>query len=214
MTTSKVGVVIPARKESSRLPYKMALNIHGKPLIQWTYDNAKKAGYPTWVATNDETLTEYAKVSNVFYVRDDVFTGSDRVAVANRSQLLDYDIVINVQGDCPDIHPDDIVALAEFIQENPADGTMYTMHVDENPVIKFENTYTRFSMERHIGIYGFTKQGLENFYTMPQSDHEKIFSLEQLRGMDIVSIPALYAPHGINTEEDLERFKRAINRFA
>ena len=206
--TSRIAIIIPARLSSLRLPHKMLQEVYGTPLIQWTYENAGRAGFPVYIATDYSGITF---TENVVII-DEALTGSDRVAKAN--EILGYDYVINVQGDCPDIHPDDIRALAKYIQKDSNDNKMYTMEYSENPVVYNGEFYRRLDITRHIGIYGFTDEGLCNFHNLPQSEQEIQYSLEQLRGMQVESISARYLPHSIDTKQDLENFRYVVNRFA
>lgn len=69
---------------------------------------------------------------------------------------------------------------------------------------------------RHIGVYGFTRQALEQFVGLPMSPLEQIEKLEQLRameaGMQIYAITVPQAPLGVDTPEDLEKVQAALER--
>jgi len=115
----KVVIVIPARLGSTRLPEKMLADIAGKPLVVHTYLRAKQARLADEVilATDDVKIV---KAVSPFGCRVELTpkrlaTGSDRVAfVANR---LDADIIVNVQGDEPLIHPKMIdLAISPMLQ--------------------------------------------------------------------------------------------------
>ncbi len=70
-------------------------------------------------------------------------------------------------------------------------------------------------MYKHIGIYGYTVEILENFVKLPQSRLEKIEALEQLRalenGIKIKIIITEYDSFGIDTPEDLEVVEKCLN---
>jgi 3-deoxy-manno-octulosonate cytidylyltransferase (CMP-KDO synthetase) len=118
-------VVIPARFGSTRLPQKMLLRDTGKPLLQYTYEAACAARRPSAVVVATDHL-EIAKAAKGFGAKvvmttPDCASGTDRVADAAR-QLADAEIVVNVQGDEPEISPTSIDAVIELLERNPAAG--------------------------------------------------------------------------------------------
>ena len=104
MAKNKVICVIPARYASTRLPGKPLAIIGGKPMVEHTYNQVKKAKgvFKVIVATDDEIVKQ--TIENIggeaMLTSPEHATGSDRVCeVANCYE--DVDIVINVQGDEP-----------------------------------------------------------------------------------------------------------------
>ena len=99
-------VVIPARLESSRLPRKLLLCETGKSVLQHTYESASKASRPNgiFVATDHADIaTEVARFGGTVVMTDPAAaSGTDRVAEVAES-LHKVDIVVNVQGDEPEI---------------------------------------------------------------------------------------------------------------
>ena len=99
------SVIIPARYDSSRLPAKLLKDIHGKPLIQLTYENALKSGASkVIIATDDERIKEVAiGFGAVVCMTDKNHTsGTARIAeVLTQLDIADDEIVVNVQGDEP-----------------------------------------------------------------------------------------------------------------
>ena len=65
-----------------------------------------------------------------------------------------------------------------------------------------------------MGIYGYKRKALESMTTLPQTPLEKTESLEQLRalenGMKIKTSVVDFVPVGIDTKEDLEKFKQIV----
>src|SRR5690606_19267287 len=100
--------VIPSRIRSTRLPRKPLLPIQGKPMIQWTYENASRCSLlsDVIVATdNDEIANVITDIGgNVVMTDPDLPTGSERVA-AVAQDYPDMDVIINLQGDEPFIKP-------------------------------------------------------------------------------------------------------------
>ena len=106
-----VIAVIPARYSSVRLPGKMLLEIHGRPLILHTVSQAMKAASVdrVIVATDDQRIFDvvHAEGFEVVMTSDSHQSGSDRVAEVAET-LPEGAIVVNVQGDEPLIDPDTI----------------------------------------------------------------------------------------------------------
>ncbi len=116
-------VVIPARLASTRLPRKLLLSETGKPLIQHTYEAACQARRPqgVCVAADSEEIAAVVRGfgGEVLLTSPDCASGTDRIAeVANR--LGEVDIVVNVQGDEPEISADAIDLAVELLDRNPA----------------------------------------------------------------------------------------------
>jgi 3-deoxy-manno-octulosonate cytidylyltransferase (CMP-KDO synthetase) len=123
--SSRTVVVIPARFGSTRLPHKMLLRDTGKPLLQYTYEAACAARRPDAVviATDHREIAKAAKDfgAEVVMTSADCASGTDRVAEAAR-QLADAEIIVNVQGDEPEISPTSIDAVIALLEANPAAG--------------------------------------------------------------------------------------------
>ncbi len=115
----KIAAIIPARFASKRLPQKMLLDKTGKPLIQHTYEQALKVeGFDEIiVATDDELILKSVKSFNGNAVMTDKEhkSGSDRIAEVVKDRP-DIDVIINLQGDEPEINPDDLQALADLMK--------------------------------------------------------------------------------------------------
>jgi len=117
----KIVVCIPARYDSTRFPGKVLAQDTGKYLIQHTYEQACKARLPesVLIAADDKRVVRAAESFGAACVltRADHQSGTDRIAEAVAG--LDVDVVVNVQGDEPEIDPDHIDTLARLLVENP-----------------------------------------------------------------------------------------------
>lgn len=124
--------VVPARFASTRFPGKPLANKTGKFLIQHVCERvlAAKRVDRVIVATDDERIVEAVKSfgGEARMTRSDHVSGTDRVAeVAAGLQLTDRDLVLNVQGDEPEIEPaslDELVALMERTDHGCGIGTL------------------------------------------------------------------------------------------
>jgi 3-deoxy-manno-octulosonate cytidylyltransferase (CMP-KDO synthetase) len=113
-------VVIPARYASARLPGKPLLEIAGRPMVHWVMDAARASqAEEVWVATDDERIRD-ACSPNVVMTRADHESGTDRIAeVAQSKQWRGEVIVVNVQGDEPQLSPRLITQVATLLNEHP-----------------------------------------------------------------------------------------------
>ena len=118
----KSYIVIPARLRSTRLPEKLLLDETGKPLIQHTYEAAQQAGRPTGVcvAADDERIAEAVREFGGEVVLTDPAapSGTDRVAEVAQG-MDDIDIIVNVQGDEPEISGAVIDQVVELLENDP-----------------------------------------------------------------------------------------------
>ena len=106
---NKFSVIIPARLNSSRLPYKMTLDIGGEPLIVKTAKQALKSNASNVVvATDHEDILNACKKHNIQAILTSAnhASGTDRLAEATQILNLNpHETIINVQGDEPLIDP-------------------------------------------------------------------------------------------------------------
>lgn len=115
-------VVIPARLQSSRLPRKMLLPVGGKPLVVHTYEAACRARKPraVLVATDSaEIVREVRRFGGqAVLTSPSCPSGTDRVAEVARSHA-EFDVLVNVQGDEPEIDPAHIDLAIELLEQHP-----------------------------------------------------------------------------------------------
>jgi len=123
----KVTVLIPARMAATRFPGKPLSKILGKPMIQWVYERSQRANVDDVVVATDSLEIREAVLAfggKCELTRDDHPNGTSRIAEV--ASNLATDIVINVQGDEPGIHPQVIDAVVEPFRSQP-DLEMTTM---------------------------------------------------------------------------------------
>lgn len=209
----KKVIIIPARYGSTRLGGKPLVKILDKPLVQHVYDRCKKSINidEIYVATDDEKIENFCKAASIpsIMTSTDHKSGTDRVCeAADILKLSDDDIIINVQGDQPLIHPASIDdAVTPFLKGNPLMSTLAYRVKNQNTInnpnevkvvfsktgkaLYFSRSYIPFPREeqtdyyyKHLGIYVYKKSFLKTFTTLPQSDLEEIEKLEQLRALE------------------------------
>ncbi len=210
-----VIVVIPARYASVRFPGKVLANRSGKYLIQHVYEQAEKARSVAKVivaAEDPRTIDAIESFGgNVAMTDSELPNGTCRCAAVAEGLSAD-DIIVNVQGDEPEIDPGCIDQVAELLLES--DAAMATLGTpfgaDDDPadpncvkVIfnKFNDAiyFSRalipfprdgikslpgdFSYLLHLGIYAYRRDFLLEYASLPASPLEEIEKLEQLRAI-------------------------------
>ena len=117
-------VVIPARLASTRLPQKLLLRETGRSVIEHTYRSALRATRPAdyVVATDSEEILREVESfgGRAEMTSPDCPSGTDRVAEVVRRAGGDADIVVNVQGDEPEIAGDSIDLAIEILERDPS----------------------------------------------------------------------------------------------
>lgn len=192
------------------------------------------------VATDDQRIYDAVKSfgGNVEMTSPEHKCGSDRIKeVVMRHPEISY--VVNLQGDEPLIKPESIDAVAKNVKEdkladistlirkitpeeaeNPnlvkcvVDNLGFAMYFSRSK-IPFERNVVKSDFYGHLGIYGYKRDALIRMTELPQSSCEMSESLEQLRalqnGMKIKTSVVDFIPVGIDTIEDLEKFKSIIS---
>lgn len=204
----KIVGVIPARYKSSRFPGKPLVDIMGKPMIWWVYNQAKKVTQldDVLVATEDERIEQVCNSLGIKVVMtsDSHQTGTDRVGeVAGK---ISADLYVNIQGDEPLIEPETIAkAIDPFYYDTSLQvSNLMTEITDPVEVVNFtipkvitnaDNMgiyltrsaapYPKGSIEykyyKQVCVYGFKPDALKFFCSSPRGKVEKIEDIEILR---------------------------------
>ncbi len=213
-------IVIPARLASERLPGKLLRDDTGWPLIRHVHERCLQVpGVDRVVVAVDGAplSTVVERFGGEVVVTDpDLPTGTDRVAEATRSLDLDHehDLVVNVQGDEPEIDPQNVALLFARLEasRSSADGvgvatlaarrTDSAGWLDPNRVKVILDRrgeaiyFSRAPLPRprdgspppewllHLGIYGFLPEALARFRQSEPSPLERTERLEQLRFLE------------------------------
>lgn len=116
-------IIIPARLASTRLPRKLLLNETGKSVLQHTYESASQAKKPGGICVAADCEEIAAEVRSfggrVELTSPDCPSGTDRVAEIAR-KLPNVDVLVNVQGDEPEISAAAIDLAVELLEKNPS----------------------------------------------------------------------------------------------
>jgi 3-deoxy-manno-octulosonate cytidylyltransferase (CMP-KDO synthetase) len=219
--------VIPARFASTRFPAKVLAKIAGKPLVQHVWEKASRCNEldEVLIACDHEDVFMAVKGFKARAVMTDPDhpSGSDRIAEAVKD--LDFDIVVNIQGDEPFVDPRTIDALAVLLKKDPniLMGTVIKPITDEterqNPnvvkcVVDNEGFALYFSRApipgfKHLGLYAYRKDFLMEFRNWPKGKLETAERLEQLRalehGVRIKTTITNYESIAVDVPQDLQK---------
>ncbi len=127
---AKIVGVIPSRYASTRLPAKALADIGGKPMVQWVYENAKRARSLSEVviATDDDRIAAAVEKfgGRAVMTSTEIQSGTDRVA-AVADQIGDAEILVNIQGDEPLLQPENIDRAVTLVTDHGFEiGTIMT----------------------------------------------------------------------------------------
>jgi 3-deoxy-manno-octulosonate cytidylyltransferase (CMP-KDO synthetase) len=213
---SRVLAVIPARLGSERLPRKPLQLLQGRPLIEWVWKQVVpfESLDRVVVATDSEEVAGvcYAFGADVELTLASHKSGTERCAeVIAREHNLDFDVVVNIQGDEPFISEDhvaravgqvllghDIGTVAAPVRTLAAwrdssvvkvvrgehDRALYFSRAPIPYLRAAEPTpyqLTTNTYLRHVGIYAYTRPALLKWVALPETELERIEKLEQLR---------------------------------
>ena len=242
----KLIAMIPARYGATRFPAKLMQDLCGKPVIVHTYQCVADTNLfdLVYVVTDDDRIENaiHEVGGKVIRSQKEHNSGSDRLAEASKD--LEVDIIVNVQGDEPftdkenlqkviDIFANDSqknIAVASLMERithpddiaNPNNVKVVVNKFNEalyfsRSVIPFpRDTNTKVPYYKHIGIYAYRKDALQQFTQLPPSLLEETEKLEQLRYLEngfkirlaVTDIPTI----GIDTPEDLEKARQRLSK--
>jgi 3-deoxy-manno-octulosonate cytidylyltransferase (CMP-KDO synthetase) len=208
-------VIIPARMASTRLERKPLVDLAGKPMIVRVLERARQCGaLSVHVATDDSEIAAVVEASGgeVLMTAADHRSGTDRlVEAAHLLGLADDAIVVNLQGDEPDMPPACVQQVAQLLDRHAA-AAMATLWwpiehredwLDPN-VVKLvadhggralyfsraaiphrrDGAWPEGQACRHIGLYAYRAGALASWPRLSPSALEQAESLEQLRALE------------------------------
>lgn len=239
----RICALIPARLGSTRLANKLLIDLEGKTVIQRTYEAAMTTQLfdQVIVVTDADEIEAVIRNCGGAVIRSTraYESGTDRIADAAKS--IDADIFINVQGDEPFVQKRPLDQLITLFEDEKVtvcsiQKPLYEQVLVESPnIVKvvcdqnkdallFSRSVIpyRRDMEvpmmyyQHIGVYGFRKEALLMFPTLPQTPLERVEKLEQLRflenGIKIRMATVDDMGIGIDVAEDVERARAYLKQ--
>ena len=236
------AIIIPTRLAAKRYPRKPLAEINNIPMIIHVLNRAKESKVgDVFVATPDKEIFEIVKKygGNSILTKNEHLSGSDRVYEAYIKELNNnYDLIINLQGDMPNIKPECISKLEKLMKENVCDiGTLASniadikeidnpnvvkVHIDKSlkednfldakNFFRTKNDENNEKIYHHCGVYIFTKDALSRYVSLPRSKLEIKRNLEQMRamenGMKIKVGLSDSIPLSVDTEQDFKKIKK------
>jgi len=214
-------VIIPARYASSRFPGKPLVMIHDKPMIQWVYENSKKAKSVSdvYVATDDERIEQVVKNfgGKVIMTSSNHQTGTDRIQEASSKLDSEFDVLINVQGDEPYVDPEHIDLLIEsFRDKNVNIATLIKPYSSKDDV--FDENKIRVVIDKNgRALYfsraaiPFVKNILKEEWTNKASFYQHI-GMYAYRPKTLEEISSL-SPSNLELAESLEQLRWLENGY-
>lgn len=232
--------IIPARIGSKRFPKKILADIDGKPMVVHVAERAKQSKLLEKVILAIDSNEAKQVLSDfdleIVMTSKDHLSGTDRVTEVVKG-LDSAELIINIQGDEPLLEPKVIDGLIKIFDDSTVSmGTVVSRkigirdYLDRNVVKAFldenQNAYD-FKRDiydsdiggvfRHIGFYGFDRDTLLQFSSLPASKNEIKYSLEQFRALDNgIKIKAFISnaqQQAIDTPEDLDRVLSQLNKI-
>jgi len=236
----RVVAIIPARYDATRLPGKPLALIAGRPLIEHVYRRASSAHRVSavLVATDDDRIADAVAAfgGTAVMTRADHQSGTDRLAEA--ASHLACDIVVNVQGDEPMLDPAAIDAAVASLDDpavvmstlrtplapgDAANPSVVKVVVDlRGDALYFTRASVPFVRDgqppaqawRHLGLYVYRRDALNDFARLAPTPLEQAEGLEQLRalehGLRIRTVETLTLSPSVDTPEDLARVRQLM----
>lgn len=214
----KFIAIIPARYASTRFPGKPLALISGKPMVQHVYERCKELLEHVYIATDDERIAQVVNTFGGSYILTNANhpSGTDRVAEAARiiGETIDFDVVINVQGDEPFLNGTQIEQLIHCFDNPQTDiATLVTpihstsiltdsnkvkaavatngraLYFSRSPIpfirdLKMEEWLEKQAHFLHLGLYAYRAQVLQEITQLQPSPLENFEKLEQLRWLE------------------------------
>ena len=239
------AIIITTRLGAKRFPNKPLAEINSIPMIVHVLNRAKESKVgEVFIATPDQKIIDVVKKysGNAILTKKNHFSGSDRIYEVYKDKFNDsVDLIINLQGDMPNIKPDAILKLEKLMRNNISDiGTLASPlknkdEINDVNIVKvqvkdklnndnFINAKDFFRIKNmlniekiyhHIGIYAFTKTALTKYVNLSRSKLEIERNLEQMRALenDMIIKVGLYdsLPLGVDTKEDLIKVSKEMN---
>ena len=240
-----IAIIIPTRLGASRFPNKPLEKINNIPMIIHVVNRAKESKVgEVFVATPDQEIFDLVSKNGdkAILTNQDHSSGSDRIYEVYSQKLKNnFDLIINLQGDMPNIKPDTILKLKNFMRNDNCDiGTMASHIKNKNEisdinVVKVyieeklkENNFlaakdffrtkkisSNEGIYHHIGIYAFTNAALTKYVKLSRSKLEIERNLEQMRAMEnnlIIKVGLCNSnPLSVDTEQDLIKIRKEMN---
>ncbi len=154
-------ILIPARLASTRLPGKPLADLGGRPMIVRVAEQAARSrAQRVVVATDAESIAAAVRDAGfeAILTRADHPSGTDRLAEAATLLGLDDDrIVVNLQGDEPEISPALLEAVAVRLAADPALAIATAAHAIDSVDDWLNPNVVKVVVDRHDRALYFSR---------------------------------------------------------
>lgn len=206
--------VIPARLDAQRFPKKLLQDLGGAPVIIRTYEAVKKTNLfdEVLVATDSNDIYQTVLQYDGKAVRSqkEHDCGSNRIAEAVED--LDFDIIVNVQGDEPFTNHGDLKRLIDVFEKDTnreislaslmfelndedeikdpnnvkviVDQFENALYFSRSPIPYIRDESAGAVLHKHVGIYAFRKEALMEFYNAEPTPLELAEKVECIRYLE------------------------------
>ena len=234
--------IIPVRMAASRFPGKPLALIHGRPMVEHVFRRAwmSKTMNEVVVATCDEAIRQAVEYFGgaVIMTADTHVRATDRIAEAARK--LEADVVVNIQGDEPMLHPEMLDLLCAPLLEDPTlpcsnlmmpidDETDFhdpnqvkvvcnqrqeALYMSREPIPT--TRYLGFDVQKwkQLGLIAFTKDFLLTFAQLPPTPLEQAESVDMMRAIEhgyrVKMVASPHVTYAVDTPEDLARVEEMM----
>ena len=232
-------ILIPVRLQATRFPNKPFAKIGNLPMLHYVYNSAGNFFSNVYLAICDKAVEEYCTEHDIKYIMTDSghVSGSDRIgeAIEILENQKEFKYIINLQGDMPFIKEEYINALKEKLLsyemstlacpfkdlKESSNESKVKVEIDNGEEVVANDFYRVVKSDKkinktvfhHIGVYGYQKNFLKKFISLPQSKREQEEKLEQLRIIDKTKISVVHIEKeilGVDTKEDLDTVNQQI----
>jgi len=237
---SKTLGVIPARMSSSRFPGKPLKEILGIPMLAHCYERAmlSKACDKLVIATPDQAIIDWAGKYNIpsLLTSHSHERATERAQEASeilRGQGENYEFILLLQGDEPQIFPEDIRNLSSAFQGNNFEivNLVYLIDGDDlgnqnvvKAIISLDSKIIFFSRShiphqstqaiRQLGMIGFTHAALSKYSKLQPTPLEELESIDMMRliehDFEILAVMSSSPILGVDNPEDIHIAERMM----
>ena len=235
----RVVAILPARYGSSRLRGKPLLDLWGRPMLWWVYQQVRKSRKieEVWVATDSPEIQAMCRECHMLCRMTSPQCPTSTQRVWEAAQSIPADVYVCVNGDEPLISPEVVEAvlpqkLSCFYARNLMAPVRSPVELLDESNIKvvtdvmgralcFSRSpipHPKGSLEvtyyKHLGVLAYTKEALEFFAHTPKGPLEQVEDVNELRfvehGKPLRMIPVESRSLSVDTEKDLAHVRRLV----
>jgi 3-deoxy-manno-octulosonate cytidylyltransferase (CMP-KDO synthetase) len=208
-----LGIIIPARLDSTRLSRKLLIDVYGIPMIEHVRRRAilNSFGIPVVVATGDHEIASKIESYGGYVLKTNEIHENGMSRVGESHETLDWERYIVLQGDEILINPVELDGLIELNLQDQGfdscnvitrinspdqleDSSVVKCVVGVDGKIKYIFRRSPFTVSQELqkevvykicGLFSLTASLLKMILTFPQTPLAKLESIEQLKILEL-----------------------------